>query len=295
MNDKKRGGFIPLIAIIIMGVVALAGGTVATVSIIKNKERSAQPAVVVEQTEERPGDTAIQRDTKTDSEDTASEPAKSHSPEVPKAENGNTKGKESVYQELIGRPNRPTQEEIEKKQVQVQAEYEAMNAALKQAAEDYQKHTQEAQIEAQKDKYVESSTYPIILSFEDNKGNVYKRSDYNGYSGPYVSWPNESSRTLRIGDTIRATVTARDSQGRALEYNWNSNSQAFNAIKGIENGVYKYTPSNAIEYTITSADLQSSGETFRLVWQIRIAGNTYYRFGGGEYDDSGFIDYKIIQ
>ncbi|TSC59598.1 MAG: hypothetical protein LiPW15_618 [Parcubacteria group bacterium LiPW_15] len=84
MNDKKRGGFIPLIAIIIMGVVALAGGTVATVSIIKNKERSAQSSVVVEQAEERLGDTAIQRDIKTDSEDTTSEPATSQLPETPK-------------------------------------------------------------------------------------------------------------------------------------------------------------------------------------------------------------------
>lgn len=281
---------------IIIGVAALAGGTAATISIIKNKKHPTQPVPeVAGQAEERPAAVAIHSDIKTGiAKNIATEPTETWSPEAAESENGNTKRKEPVHQELIGRPNRPTQEETEKKQKQIQAEYEAMNEALKQAAENYQKEAQETQAEAQKDKYADSATYPILLSFEDSKGNVYKTSNYNEYSGPYVSWPDENSRTVHVGDTIRATVTAKDSQGRTLEYNWNSNSQAFNAAKGIENGAYKYTPSNAIEYTITAADLQSAGETFRLVWQVRVMGSAYYRFGGGQYDDSGFIDYKII-
>lgn len=298
MNDKKRGGFIPIIAVIIIGLAAVAGGTAATVSIIKNKERPTQPAPQeVKQSEKQPIDGAVRSEIKNGlAANIAPESIEPRLSEAPKEENGgkDARGKESIYQELVDRIGRPSQEEVEKKQEQVQAEYESMNAALRKAAEDYQKHAQEMQAEAQKDKYAENATYPIILSFEDSKGNVYKRSSYNEYSGPYAGWPNESSRTIHLGDTIRATVTAKDPQGRTLEYNWNSNSQPFNAAKGIENGAHKYASSNVLEYTITNEDLRSAGETFRLVWQVRVAGNVYYRFGGGQYDDSGFIDYKIL-
>lgn len=292
MNDKKRGGFIPLIAAIIIGVLALAGGTVATISVIKNKERQTQPPIAEQidqpKQEQKSPEPAQQKETGI----APTAPVVNNTPKQEVVIN-NARGIEPAYQALI-HPDRPTQEEMEKKQQQIQAELESMNAALRQAAEDNQKHSQEIQAEVQKEKYAENPTYPIILSFEDSKGNIYKRSEYNDYSGPYLVWPNESSRILRIGDTIRATATAKDPQGRSLEYNWNSNSQAFNTVKGIENGQYKYRSSNALEYTITDADLKSAGETFRLVWQVRVAGTGYYRFGSGQYDDSGFIDYKII-
>lgn len=156
--------------------------------------------------------------------------------------------------------------------------------------------THDAEISSQtKESYKESSTYPIILSFEDNLGNIYKQSTYNGYSGPYSGWTDESNRIIHVGDTIRATVLAKDPQDRALEYNWDSNSKPFMDSVSIENGRYKYTSYNKLSYTITEEDLKSVGETFRLVWQVRVAGSDVYRFGQGGYDDTGFIDYKIAR
>lgn len=138
------------------------------------------------------------------------------------------------------------------------------------------------------ERYTESSTYPIIVSFTDNYGNLYKGSDYNGYQGPYAS---KKKAALRVGDTIKATVEAKDPKGRALEYNWNASSQHFNDAVGRG----QYTTSNTLSYTLTYEDLQSAGETFRLVYQVRVAGTSFYRFGGGQYDDVGFIDYQLSE
>lgn len=142
--------------------------------------------------------------------------------------------------------------------------------------------------EAEPEGYTESSTYPIILSFTDNHGNTYNRSDYNGYYGPYET---KKKVALRVGDTIKATVQAKDPKGRALEYNWNASSQYFNDAVGRG----QYTTSNTLTYTLTQEDLQSAGETFRLAYQVRVAGTDYYRFGGGQYDDAGFIDYQLSE
>ncbi|MCF7831744.1 MAG: hypothetical protein K9M36_02580 [Candidatus Pacebacteria bacterium] len=136
--------------------------------------------------------------------------------------------------------------------------------------------------------YATSPTYPIILSFTDNHGDTYKVSSYNGYEGPYST---RNKVTLRVGDTITATVKAEDPQGRSLEYNWNSNSGPFRET--VEATGDNYTPSNKLTYTLTHEDLVSTGESFRLVYQVRVAGADYYRFGGGQYDDVGFIDYRL--
>lgn len=142
--------------------------------------------------------------------------------------------------------------------------------------------------EVQVETYTTSPTYPIILSFTDNHGNIYKASDYNGYEGPHGTM---NKVTLRVGDTITATVKAEDPQGRSLEYNWNSNSGPFRDT--VEATGDNYTPNNKLAYTLTREDLLSTGESFRLVYQVRVAGADYYRFGGGQYDDVGFIDYRL--
>lgn len=74
MNDKKRGGFIPLIAILIIGLVAIAGGTAVTVSIIKSKERPVQPIVA--------GPMSEQVGMETDAVDSASTQAHIQNPEI---------------------------------------------------------------------------------------------------------------------------------------------------------------------------------------------------------------------
>lgn len=133
--------------------------------------------------------------------------------------------------------------------------------------------------------------YPIILSLRDNKGNINKSSDYNGYSGNPEYSSIKTGVALKVGDELILTVEAKDPQGRPLSYNWSSNSQYFNQLIGIENGVFKYTTSNELHYTISSEDLQI-GETLRIVSQIK-SEKSYYRFGGGGYDDEIFFDYKL--
>jgi|GEM_PF-4392320 len=132
--------------------------------------------------------------------------------------------------------------------------------------------------------------YPIILSLKDNKGNINKSSDYNRYSGNIV-YTSRTNTTLKVGDELILTIEAKDPQGRPLFYSWNSNSQRFNSLIGIENGNYKYTSSNELHYTINSEDLQT-GEMLRIVGQIKSEKNNY-RFGGGGYDDVIFFDYKL--
>lgn len=202
----------------------------------------------------------------------------------------------------VSGPNTPDQKqrwqtlETKIKQAeQIRVQYQAMQDALRQAQMEHSSVATQSQSQPQTERYATNQTYPIILSFTDNYGHLYKTSEYNGYSGSYAG---KDKVTLHIGDTIRASVEAKDPQGRSLEYNWNSSSQAFNSAVGRTNGEtggYKYTSSNTLDYMITDADLKSAGETFRLVYQVRVTGSSYYRFGGGQYDDSGYIDYALVQ
>lgn len=144
------------------------------------------------------------------------------------------------------------------------------------------------QPEQESESYAESSTYPIIISFTDNYGNTKKSSQYNSYQGPYSG---AKKIALRVGDTIKTTVEAKDPKGRTLEYNWNASSQHFNDAVGRG----QYTTGNTLTYILTQEDLQSAGEAFRLAYQVRVAGTDYYRFGGGQYDDAGFIDYQLSE
>jgi hypothetical protein len=150
-----------------------------------------------------------------------------------------------------------------------------------------------AQTSQPQETYNHDSYYPIILSLKDNKGNIKKSSSYNQYSSiiDYIS--ATTNTTLKVGDELILTIEAKDPQGRPLFYNWNSNSQRFNELVGIENGDHKYTTNNELRYTISSDDLQT-GETLRIVSQIRSEKNNY-RFGQGACDDVIFIDYKLSQ
>jgi hypothetical protein len=144
-----------------------------------------------------------------------------------------------------------------------------------------------------KETYNNDTFYPIILSLKDDKGNTNKSSQYNGYSGNISYTSHIANTTLKIGNELVLTVEAKDPQGRPLFYNWNSNSQRFNALIGIENGDYKYTSSNELHYKISSDDLLV-GEKLRIVARIK-SEKSNYRFGGGGYDDSIFFDYKLTQ
>jgi len=300
MNIKRQDGFAPLLAIILVAVITAAGGVVAVRSLIKEQgqpELSNAPLkqlVPAENNSE--GDSVKAPPIEEVSVNIKRIPdsitKKEKVPEPPKAEPVPVE-KETEYK--LTAKQRMTDEERKKKEEEVVAQYRKITEDLRNLKWDHSQDPAYNALIPQQETYAEDSNYPIIISFEDNKGNIYKRSQYNQYDGQYGGWPDINTRTLHVGDTIRATVTAKDPKGRTIEYNWNSSSQAFNAAKGIEGGEEKYTPNNTLEYTITSADIQSAGETFRLVWQIRSAGKDYYRSGGGNrFDDVGYIDYKLI-
>ena len=128
--------------------------------------------------------------------------------------------------------------------------------------------------------------YPIILSLSDDKGNVIKTSLNNHYSGSYGS--AITGTNLKIGDRIAWTIEAKDPKGRELYYRWNSNSQHFDDLLG-----YKWSTSNHIEYEITAGDLQTAGEDFRIVGEIK-SEKEYLRSPGSEHDDAAFLDYKFL-
>lgn len=132
--------------------------------------------------------------------------------------------------------------------------------------------------------------YPIMLSLSDNKGNTVKNSQYNQYSGPYRS--TSTGMTLKIGDEIQWEVKAVDPKGRQILYNFNSNSDRFNQLIGIEAGEYKWSSTNKLTYKITDEDLKTAGETLRIVAAIK-SEKENLRFPHGPYDDVIYLDYKL--
>lgn len=127
--------------------------------------------------------------------------------------------------------------------------------------------------------------YPIILSMQDDKGNILKISDYNGYSGSYQFMKINTGTKLKIGNTLFIRVSAKDPQGRNIQYNFNSNSDRFN------DKFNNYSSSNELSYTVNEKDLKTAGEKLRVVVQIK-SKKDYYRFNG-EYDDATFLDYVL--
>lgn len=135
--------------------------------------------------------------------------------------------------------------------------------------------------------FSESQTYPIIRSFSDNLGSVNKYSSYNGYFGSYNS--PATGKTIKVGDTITWTTIATDPNGREIKYNLNSNSRRLNQTYGES----QYKPENKFTYQFTLEDLQTAGETFRIVVQMR-TDKENYRFQG-LYDDAAYLDYTLVR
>lgn len=319
MKSHQRG-FIPLVAIILLGITAVVGGTIATVSIHNsNPKPSSEVGIKANEPALAPVSPRAESLAK-NAEDTPTQQ------KVEQVEQNKTEARSlptfsttsvSICKEINSLQSEATARsllqdmrvicEVYAKGGYNEERIESAERTLKEKWNLWRKTSVESRVSAferqteektptasneiaQKETYNESSTYPIVTSFSDNHGNLFKESNYNGYQGPYI---DKKKVTLRVGDTIRATVEAKDPKGRALEYNWNSNSQVFNKAHGLDKAGYQYSSNNSVEYTITEDDLKSSGETFRLVYQVRVAGTDYYRFGGGQYDDAGFIDYSL--
>jgi hypothetical protein len=324
MKSHQRG-FIPLVAIILLGITAVVGGTIATVSIrnsnpkpssevgIKAEEPALAPVSArVESSEagakagtSKPVSSNVEARKKTESAETSSALRDSTRKTCATAqEQDDLTGKglitniHALCDQLL--KGNYTSENIQDKEADLQEKWRLW----KVARVEYRTNEFEAKGQTNEDStgshnnqvpttpqpdpegYSESSTYPIILAFTDNFGNIKKSSDYNGYRGSYST---TNKATLHVGDTIKVVVEAKDPKGRSLEYNWNASSQYFNDAVGRG----KYTTSNTLTYTLTADDLKSAGETFRLAYQVRVVGTDYYRFGGGKYDDAGFIDYSL--
>jgi len=133
--------------------------------------------------------------------------------------------------------------------------------------------------------------YPIMLSLSDNKGNIVKSSSYNGYSGPYHS--TQTGTSLKIGDQIQWEVEAVGPDSRQIWYNFHSNSGRFNELIGHEGGDYKWTTNNKVTYQISAEDLETAGETMRVVAQVKTE-KEYLRKPGGGYDDVMYLDYTLV-
>ncbi len=314
MHTSHRG-FIPLVAIVIVGLIVAAGGTIAAVSMRSSGEKPEEAkSEVVTTTTEGAYSGPVSSRVESLEEDKEVVAPKSVSTSVEanvetKVEiragtreicaEAQTKAEPSgrsliadihVLCEQLLKGNY-TEENVRDKEQALKEKWQLWRIAGSPRTviepEQSEPEPQETP-EPDPERYTESNTYPIIISFTDNHGNLYKGSDYNGYQGPYAS---KKKVALRVGDTIKATAEAKDPKGRTLEYNWNASSQHFNDAVG--RGLY--TTSNTLSYTLTPEDLQSAGETFRLVYQVRVAGTSSYRFGGGQYDDTGFIDYQLSE
>lgn len=323
MKSHQRG-FIPLVAIILLGITAVVGGTIATVSIHKSVPEPVSESVSdTTKPTDTPASATVSTRVESLTKDTKDTPAQPKSEQV-KQNKGEDQARptfsstsvvicdevstlqsetsaRSLLQDMqviceVYTKGGYNNERIESAERTLKEKWNLWKKTSAQSrASTFERQPEErsqaTQTEVtQKETYNESSTYPIITSFRDNHGNLFKGSEYNGYQGPYI---NKQKVTLKVGDTIRATVEAKDPKGRALEYNWNSNSQTFNKAHGLDKAGYQYSSNNSVEYTLTDEDLKSAGETFRLVYQVRVTGTTYYRFGGGQYDDAGFIDYSL--
>lgn len=322
MYTPTSKGFIPLVAIVVVGLIVAAGGTIAAVSIRSNKPAEVPTAKADLATTTDAGYSApvsarvassganATSDTSTATPATVEQISGSVSVETYQicasarktSPDTNTKSLIGTVVALCDRSQRNLSPEqardldvsikekwqLYEKASATRSRLDKMQSDLDSSAAEQRALKAEEENKPQTESYTESATYPTILSFTDNYGNLYKRSDYNGYEGPYAV---RKEVHLRVGDTIKATVEAKDPKGRTLEYNWNASSQHFNDAVGRG----QYTTSNTLSYTLTQEDLQSAGETFRLVYQVRVAGTNSYRFGGGQYDDTGFIDYQLSE
>jgi hypothetical protein len=345
MNTTQRG-FVPLVVIVLLGIVAVAGGTVAVMSHQESNPNDSKEVLIQEQEEqvseqieedssvttdmevnqrlegilEEPGhqlgqvvqDLVIDEEVvsickeakdvviETDVDDNLSEEPK-------RLQEGAIAARESLIGEIQELCVDLTLGDEKSEQIErgirekwnlwerVSFHDDQVKRELQRQQDDgaHEENTDIQQAKEEGERYERSDIYPIILSFEDNHGNIYKRTNYNGYEGSYG---HVETKELKVGDVIRATVIAEDPKGRQLEYNWHSNSQPFNETIGILDGGYYYTSDNTVEYRLTEEDLRSTGENFRLVYQVRVADTDFYRGGSGnQVDDTGFIDYRLVR
>ena len=143
---------------------------------------------------------------------------------------------------------------------------------------------------AQKETYAYHDYYPIILSLSDDRGNIIKRSDFNGYQGPADYRSSKTQTILKVGDVIKLKVEARDPQNRQLWYRWSSNSDWFNWIQSARH--IWGTENIGVNHTIDQKDIKYAGETLRIVVEIK-SNKEYLRWPQGGYDDVTFLDYTL--
>jgi hypothetical protein len=128
--------------------------------------------------------------------------------------------------------------------------------------------------------------YPIILSVSDNKGNIFKFSQYNYYSCSNCS-SSLGNYDIREGDTIDVRANALDPNNKKLLYN------IYMGYTGNCGNRNEWTESNEFTCTLSKEDISSSGETMRLFVYIK-SEKEYYRNGAWPAsDDSLIFDYNV--
>jgi len=131
--------------------------------------------------------------------------------------------------------------------------------------------------------YVYHDYYPIILSLFDDKGNITKPSNYNGYRGLYTSI--KAKTPLKIGDEIYLKIEASDPQDRQILFGWQLSYKEAPAN-------VRWTTNSEFRHQITAEDLKGAGEMFRIVAYIK-SEKEYLRYAG-LYDDAIFLDYILL-
>ncbi len=131
--------------------------------------------------------------------------------------------------------------------------------------------------------YVYHDYYPIILSLFDDKGNIIKPSNYNGYRGLYTSI--KAKTPLKIGDEIYLKIEASDPQDRQILFGWQLSYKEAPAN-------VRWTTNSEFRHQITAEDLKGAGEMFRIVAYIK-SEKEYLRYAG-LYDDAIFLDYILL-
>ncbi len=140
-------------------------------------------------------------------------------------------------------------------------------------------------LEQSSEDYAYDDYYPIILSISDDRGNISRQSQSNGYNGnqAYFS-PNNK---IKPGDIVKWKIVANDPKNRQILYSFFSASKSFTDAFGFKNG--NFSTNNEIQYTFTNDDL-SVGELFRFGVMIKVEKDMYRN---GSVDDEAYLDYEL--
>jgi hypothetical protein len=191
--------------------------------------------------------------------------------------------KEDIEPEIKTEEHQQEQFIAQKENFQAEQKTDQAKLEAEEAKAEEEQMRQEALKKQQEEVYVYHDYYPIVLSLSDDRGNIIKISDHNGYSGPYTSVKTKTS--LKIGDEICLKIEAKDPQDRQILYGWQLTYKEAPAN-------VKWTVDNEFRHQITAEDLKGAGEMFRIA--VYIKSEKEYLRSSDLFDDSIFLDYILL-